>query len=122
MYIELFVNFYRFKYFMIYEVVLLLFKKNYLEVFIELIFKEVLYEYVRIENYIGEKYKVIVCFFCDMLVRKLVELCMVNIEKLYFDVYVYLLFYDKELVCYFVNIVKNKMLSYDINDKCKFNF
>lgn len=121
-YIESSANFYRFKHFMIYEAVLLSFKKNYPEVFIELISKEVLYEYVRTENYTGEKHKVIVRLPCDMLARKLVELCMANTEKPYPDAHAHPSFHDKELVCHFVNIVKNKMLSHDTNDKCKFNF
>lgn len=113
---------YRFKNCIVYEAVLSSFKENYPDVFIELISEEVLFNYVRTENYTCEKHEVIVRFPCEMLAKKLVELCMANTEKPYPGVHAHPSFHDKELFRHFVNIVKNKMLSHETNGNCKFNF
>ncbi|XP_052707720.1 uncharacterized protein LOC128182975 [Crassostrea angulata] len=118
-------NVYRFKHLTIYEAVLLSFRENYPEVFTELIPKEVLYNYVRTENYTAKNHEVIVRFPFEMLAWKLVKLCKANAENSYPDAHAHPSFHDKELVRHFLNEVsgyKNEMLSYETNDICKFNF
>lgn len=104
---------------------LLSFRENYPEVFIELIPKEVLYNYVRTENYTGENYEVTVRFPFEMLAWKLVKICKASTENSYPDAHTHPSFHDKELVRHFLNEVsgyKNEMLSYETNDICKFDF
>lgn len=103
---------YRLKNLVIYEVVLLLFGENFLERFLKIIFKEVLFIYVRFKSYRFEKYEVIVCLenkMIECLVKKIVE-CGFSVEIFYFDVYIYLLFWDNVFVCYFLNYVERDVV------------
>lgn len=104
---------YKFKYLVVYEVILLLFSENFLKIFLEIIFKEVLFIYVRIESYKFEIYEVIVWLLNKLikcLVKKLVEVFGFSIENLYIKIYIYLLFWDKEFVCYFLDVVERDVI------------
>lgn len=110
-FIIFFENGYRLRYMVIYEVVLLLFGENFFEEFLEFIFKIVLFIYVRFKGYVFEKQEIIVQLDDDMIVflaKKLIDVYEFDEKKVYFDVYKYLLFYDKRFVNCFLDILKGE--------------
>lgn len=86
---------FKLRYKRIYYVVLLLFGENFFRMFLEFIFKIILFFNVRFEGYVVKKYEIFVWFDDDMillLVNKFIDVYGVNKEEVFFEVYKYLLF------------------------------
>lgn len=85
---------FKLRYKRIYYVVLLLFGENFFRMFLEFIFKIILFFNVRFEGYVVKKWEIFVWFDDDMillLVNEFIDVYGVNKEEVFFEVYKYLL-------------------------------